>query len=395
MSDRTASVASVEAQSASVSPSVNPVVPPPESAPAPATVPAPESVEDTDAPESAEPRGDKLDALLTRAADSFGRASGTHAWHMCACGKASWEYIRERVKRVDADKRKDARAAAVAVLKGEFLRYSDSEPDVNRIVQTYHAVRVLSGAEKLPSPGAKDAPRVAWGKLTELAALVERNAEDESYALKADVKAEEAGKLYTDVLATAGSKTFISRDDVVSRVRAMLGKPEKPKDKPAPAAPASVPAPSPATVASIPNPAAAPVGAALVASVAPVAGKEQALPTASAAGVPFVSTLPPNAVVNPPKPADKPAPTVEEKADDPEETALSIVELVEDSERPDDVVEKVCDLLLTSKKLSNPTKRALQAALVVLKRNASPSPATVATVLNPAAVTSAPSAAVA
>src|SRR5262249_15028408 len=102
------------------------------------------------------------------------------------------------------------------------------------------------------------------------------------------------------------------------------------------------------------------------------------------------------AVINPPAPTapTKPEPTVEERTDDPEETALSIVELIEDSTEPDTVIEKVLELLLTGKKISNPAKRAAQAALIVLKRAASPAPPTVAAALTPAAP-AAPAAAVA
>lgn len=398
MNDVTRSVPSLEAQSVNPVPTDNPSVP---TEPENVQPTAPEAQSEPEAPSAAEQAAQSAsDAAAQAQADSDAAReqasatlkalvkafrSGERAYRtgLLEAGRLAAEYIAQRLALCDK------RAAAVQAIGGALAAYASDSVDVNRLVRAWTAYRLLAvetGLTEKPAPN-KAAPvdsvpyghfRDAWSR------LVERMHPDtvaEAWEFVPTVKADDARAAFRKAVESG-----LSREAVNDVVNALLGKPlsadkgakGKGKASDATAQPANASAAATAETPALPT----------------VDGSNPSAPGSIPASAPFVSTLPPNASVNPPKASDKPAPTVDAKPDDPEETALSIAELVEDSERPDDVVEKVCDLLVTSKKLSNPTKRALQAALMLMKRNASPSPATVATALQPTAQP-APTAAVA
>jgi hypothetical protein len=169
--------------------------PTPEQNPSPqGTAPAVDTATAQQAAEQAAAREqearDLADATRAAAVKAYRKGESAYAAGLLESGRLCGVYVGQRLALGDK------REVAVKALEGDLSRYSSTEVDVNRLIRTFHAYRLLAletGLTEKPAKG-KPAPAdsVAYGVYRDhYARLVERVASgrEESYALLPGIEA--------------------------------------------------------------------------------------------------------------------------------------------------------------------------------------------------------------
>jgi hypothetical protein len=152
-------------------------------APAPAVQESAEQAAGQAAEREQEAR-DQADATRAAAVKAYRRGESAYAAGLLESGRLCGVYVGQRLALGDK------REVAVKALEGDLSRFSSTEVDVNRLVRTYHAYRLLAEEPGLTAKPAKGKPApadgVAYGVYRDhWCRLVERAAgtREESYTL--------------------------------------------------------------------------------------------------------------------------------------------------------------------------------------------------------------------
>jgi hypothetical protein len=368
---------------------------------------------------------EEADTTLKALVKAFRQGERAYRQGLLDAGRLCDEYVRQRLTLGDK------RSAAVQCVEGELAKWSSSAVNANQLIGSWHAYRLLAVEQQLdkaPSKG-KPAPAdgVAYGHYRDAwCRLVERKEKDtaaEHWVLLPGLEAECREAFAKAVQAS------LSKDAASDAVRLLVAEQAKRQADQAKAAKetadkAAVQAQQQAAAenaavqeaikaqqqaASLGDPealkrTAEELQARQRAAVEATARAEQAQREADAkakadkaaaeAAAKAAAKLMPKTDAKPaeqgkatavPGNTTPPLPTVaeEEEGMTPERAAAEAAVLVVNSNAPDDATEQLLDMLVQSKELCPATTRALQAALVLIRRVSSPSPAEIANAQTP------------